>query len=83
MSHEIVSPRDPATGLPTGKRQHKPLTIRMEVDKAIPKLQDATGGNVEGMLGDSEPLVAIEDAINLHGFDEIILSTLPWRISER
>ena len=23
----IVSPHDPASGLPTGKRQHKPLTI--------------------------------------------------------
>jgi len=25
MSHEVVSPRDAASGLPTGKRQHKPL----------------------------------------------------------
>jgi type VI secretion system secreted protein Hcp len=25
-SHEIVSPRDPASGLPTGKRMHKPFT---------------------------------------------------------
>ena len=25
VSHEIVSPRDPASGLPTGKRQHKPI----------------------------------------------------------
>jgi hypothetical protein len=25
-AHEIVSPRDPASGLPTGKRMHKPLT---------------------------------------------------------
>ena len=29
VSHEIVSPRDAASGLPTGKRQHKPITIRM------------------------------------------------------
>jgi len=26
-SHEIVSPRDAASGLPTGKRMHKPLVI--------------------------------------------------------
>jgi hypothetical protein len=29
----IVSPRDAASGLPTGKRQHKPFTITMPVDK--------------------------------------------------
>ena len=38
LSHEIVSPRDAASGLPTGKRQHKPLTIRKELDKSTPKL---------------------------------------------
>lgn len=26
-SHEITSPRDTATGLPTGRRRHKPLMI--------------------------------------------------------
>jgi|tagenome__1003787_1003787.scaffolds.fasta_scaffold20424289_1 type VI secretion system secreted protein Hcp len=41
VSHEIVSPRDPASGLPTGKRQHKPLTIRKEIDKATPLLMRA------------------------------------------
>ncbi len=38
FSHEIVSPRDAASGLPTGKRQHKPLVITKEVDKATPLL---------------------------------------------
>ena len=28
-----------------------------------------------------EPLAAIQDAVNVHGFDEIILSTLPKRVS--
>ena len=37
-SHEVVSPRDAASGLPTGKRQHKPFTITKEVDKATPLL---------------------------------------------
>jgi type VI secretion system secreted protein Hcp len=36
--HEIVSPRDPASGLPTGKRMHKPFTISKEVDRASPVL---------------------------------------------
>ena len=33
------------------------------------------------MVGDAEPFAAIQDAINLKGFDEIILSTLPKRVS--
>jgi len=27
VSHEIVSPRDSASGLPTGKRMHKPFAL--------------------------------------------------------
>ena len=38
FSHSIVSPRDAASGLPTGKRQHKPLTITKEIDKSTPLL---------------------------------------------
>jgi len=38
VTHEIVSPRDAASGLPTGKRQHKPLTITMVLDKSTPLL---------------------------------------------
>lgn len=41
LSHEIVSPRDIASGLPTGKRQHKPLTITKYIDKATPLLYNA------------------------------------------
>ena len=37
-SHELISPRDAASGLPTGKRQHKPFVITKEVDKASPML---------------------------------------------
>jgi type VI secretion system secreted protein Hcp len=37
-SHEVLSPRDAASGLPTGKRMHKPLTITKEIDKASPIL---------------------------------------------
>jgi hypothetical protein len=36
---------------------------------------------VDGLLGDPAPLIAIEDAVNLHGFDEVIISTLPVRVS--
>jgi type VI secretion system secreted protein Hcp len=38
VSHEIVSPRDPASGLPSGKRMHKPFVITKELDKSSPLL---------------------------------------------
>ena len=36
-----LSPRDAASGQATGKRQHKPVTIYKEVDKASPMLMKA------------------------------------------
>lgn len=38
FDQEIVSPRDAASGLPTGKRQHKPFVITKELDKSSPLL---------------------------------------------
>ncbi|MEA2297295.1 MAG: hypothetical protein QOF77_231 [Solirubrobacteraceae bacterium] len=51
------------------------------LELALPLLEDAAGGRVEGVTGDADPLAAIQDAVNLRGFDEIILSTLPARVS--
>jgi hypothetical protein len=51
------------------------------LELAIPLLEEAAGGKVEGMIGDPQPMNAIQDAVNLHDFDEIILSTLPTRVS--
>jgi hypothetical protein len=51
------------------------------LELALPLLAEAAGGRVEGIVGDHEPLAAIQDAVNLRGFDEIILSTLPARVS--
>ena len=45
VSHEIVSPRDPASGLPTGKRMHKPFVITKELDKSTPVLYKALTNN--------------------------------------
>lgn len=52
------------------------------LELALPLLEDAAGGRVESMIGDPEPLNAVQDAVNLHGFDEIIISTLPKRVSK-
>jgi hypothetical protein len=68
--HAVVDPED--QGRDEG---------RTVLELALPLLEEAAGAKVEGILGDPEPLAAIQDAINLHGFDEIILSTLPRRVS--
>jgi hypothetical protein len=52
------------------------------LELALPLLEEAAGAPVEGLVGDPEPLSAIQDAINLRGFDEIIISTLPARVSK-
>jgi len=51
------------------------------LELAIPLLEEAAGAPVEGSVGDANPLDAISDAVNAHGFDEIIISTLPARVS--
>ena len=45
VSHEIISPRDPASGLPTGKRMHKPFVITKELDKSSPLLYNSLVNN--------------------------------------
>ena len=49
--------------------------------EALPKLSDAAGSTVEGIVGDPDPSAAIQDAINLRGFDEVMISTLSPRLS--
>jgi hypothetical protein len=68
--HKVVDPQD------TDKSEAEHV-----LELALPLLEEAAGGHVEGLVGDSEPLAAIQDAVNLNGFDEIIISTLPSRVS--
>ena len=52
VSHEVVSPRDPATGQATGKRQHKPFTMTMQWGATTPKFITAltTNENLSSVL---------------------------------
>jgi hypothetical protein len=68
--HKVVDPEDSGSD-----------EAREVLALALPLLTDAAGGPVEGMTGVAEPLAAIQDAVNLHGFDEIVISTLPTRVS--
>ena len=44
-THEVISPRDAASGLPTGKRQHRPITITKEIDSTSPLLMNVLVNN--------------------------------------
>ena len=48
---------------------------------ARPPLEAAAGTRIEAMIGAHDPFAAVMDALNVHGFDEVIISTLPARIS--
>jgi hypothetical protein len=69
--HRVVDPEDTDVS-----------EAQSSLDLAIPLLEEAAGGSrVEGLIGDPDPFNAIQDAVNMHGFDEIIVSTLSPRVS--
>lgn len=68
--HKVVDPEDQGAA-----------EARGVLDRALPVLGAAVGAPVEGILGDADPMAAVQDAINLRGFDEVIVSTLSPRLS--
>jgi hypothetical protein len=79
---DLVVPRRPH-GLDklADPEEHGEGEAQRALADALPKLSAAAGHEVTGTLGDPEPLAAIQDAINLGSYDEIIISTLPLGIS--
>lgn len=61
---------------------HDAAEAEQVLARALPLLSQAAGSQVEGMIGDPSPMDAIHDAVNVHGFDEIIISTLPTKVSK-
>jgi hypothetical protein len=68
--HRVVDPED--HGVPAAEAR---------IAAALPVLSRAAGGDVLGIVGSHEPLAAIQDALNLIGFDEVMVSMLPARLS--
>src|SRR5271167_1300350 len=68
--HKLVDPEDQGAG-----------EAQAVIDQAQPLLEEAAEAPVRTLVGDPDPGAAIQDAINLHGFDEVIISTLPARLS--
>jgi hypothetical protein len=51
------------------------------LELAIPLLDEAAGSHVEGLIGDADPFAAVSAAVANEQYDEIIISTLPARVS--
>jgi len=68
--HKVVDPEDQGAG-----------EAQTVLERAVPALSEAAGSRVEGIVGDPDPVAAVHDAINLHSFDEVIVSTLSARMS--
>ena len=69
--HRVVNPED-------ADREEAGAILEL----ALPLLEEASGSHIEGVIGDYNPIDAVADAIHMQGgFDEIIISTLPVRVS--
>jgi hypothetical protein len=51
------------------------------LELAIPLLEEAAGNRVEGLVGAEDPFLAVTAALEADQYDEVIVSTLPARVS--
>ena len=71
-AHGLAKAAGADAGIPEAQRH---------VDLAVEKLRGA-GLEVEGRLGDPDPVAAVADAANSDSYDEVIVSTLPTHLSK-
>jgi len=74
--------------MPYGGVPYNPYSPKQARELAEERLKTATaqlraaGATVDGQVGDPDPVRAVEGALRVKEFDEIIVSTLPRRISK-
>src|SRR5690349_13918054 len=69
--HRVVDPED-----------HGHDEAAAAIAHARPLLEEAAGGEIPALIGSHDPLAAVEDAVNASRYDEVIISTLPRRLSK-
>jgi hypothetical protein len=52
------------------------------LEQALPLIERAAGAPVDGLTGSEDPFEAIRRAVADGGYDEIVISTLPERVSK-
>jgi hypothetical protein len=53
----------------------------LTLELALPLLEEAAGDRVDGVIGDPDPLAAVKAVLTSQHVDEVIVSTLPARVS--
>ena len=53
----------------------------LTLELAIPLLDAAAGSHVQGIIGATDPVDAVRDALERETYDEVIVSTMPERVS--
>ena len=64
-NYGVISPRDPSTGLPTGKRQQQSVIITKEIDATVQSLAQISESNAtasDEILATMNDLVKIADS---------------------
>jgi hypothetical protein len=51
------------------------------IELAVPLLEEAADGRVEAIVGEAGPFIAVRETLERLSFDEVIVSTLPRRVS--
>ena len=86
--HELAGKSVPMTPMPVmggvltvpGPPEEARKLAQDKLQEAIRQLR-AAGVTADGEVGDADPVCAVRDALSARRFDEIIVSTLPERLS--